>query len=338
MNKHSEAIAVSVLCASFNQEKYIRKMLDGLVMQKTTFPVEFLIHDDASTDHTAEIIREYAEKYPDRIVPFYETENQYSKGRNFLFDQMIPQARGKYLAICEGDDYWTDPEKLQRQYEIMEAHPECSVCVHDVNGITEDEKKVIRTFPMHPQETGIMDTKHFLHRLLVDREWVFHTTSYFLRADMVKKAIEEKYAFFMNALYIDHGLMLLSAYAGKVYYLHRSMSVYRMQANGGVTNTNISREQDVARRKARSERGILSLEAFDQATKYAYHDEVQLYLGYMHFQIAECDGDYRFLMSREMKRYFRKLPKQVKMRVAIARFIPGFDKLYFWVRKKIKGA
>ncbi|MCI5779181.1 MAG: glycosyltransferase [Lentisphaeria bacterium] len=119
---------VSVCCITYNHEPYIRDCLEGFLMQKTDFPFEVLIHDDASTDRTADIIREYEAKYPDIIKPIYQTENQYSKGVKVSMVYNYPRAQGKYIALCEGDDYWIDPNKLQRQYDFMETHPEYSVC------------------------------------------------------------------------------------------------------------------------------------------------------------------------------------------------------------------
>ena len=99
-----DEIMVSIICTAYNHEKYIRDALDGFVSQKTNFKFEILVNDDASTDRTAEIIREYEMKYPDLMRPVYQTENQYSKGVRISHDILIPRARGKYLAYCEGDD------------------------------------------------------------------------------------------------------------------------------------------------------------------------------------------------------------------------------------------
>jgi len=105
---------VSICCITYNHEKYIRDAIEGFLMQKTLFPIEILIHGDASTDKTADIIKEYEVKYPDIIKPIYQTENQFSKGVSISATYQFPRARGKYIAICEGDDYWTDPHKLQK--------------------------------------------------------------------------------------------------------------------------------------------------------------------------------------------------------------------------------
>lgn len=120
-NENGE-IVVSIICCAYNHANYIRECLDGFISQKTEFPIEVLIHDDASTDNTAEIIREYETRYPKFIKPVYQQVNQYSQGVDIFFDILLPKAKGKYIAICEGDDYWTDPLKLQKQVDFLESH------------------------------------------------------------------------------------------------------------------------------------------------------------------------------------------------------------------------
>jgi glycosyltransferase involved in cell wall biosynthesis len=112
-------------------------------MQKTSFPFEVLIHDDASTDETADIIREYEEKYPLIIKPIYQTENQYSKHVDIWGKFQCPRAKGKYIAICEGDDYWIDPLKLQKQVDYLETHTECGMIYTKVRCWNEKKKKFV---------------------------------------------------------------------------------------------------------------------------------------------------------------------------------------------------
>jgi len=129
MAEHSSDIMVSIVCDAYKHEKYIADALESFLMQKTNFPFEILVHDDASTDRTAEIIREYEKQYPDLIKPIYETENQYSKQDGSLARIQFGRVKGKYTAICEGDDYWTDPLKLQKQFDAMEKIPRL-ICAH----------------------------------------------------------------------------------------------------------------------------------------------------------------------------------------------------------------
>ena len=124
-----QEVLVSIVCEVYNHEPYLRDCLDGFVMQKTDFPFEILIHDDASTDHSADIIREYEKRYPELIKPIYQRENQYSKGVSIWATIQFPRANGKYIAICEGDDFWTDSQKLQKEVNVLEANPEVMAVV-----------------------------------------------------------------------------------------------------------------------------------------------------------------------------------------------------------------
>ena len=120
---------VSICCITYNHAPYIKECIEGFLMQKTTFPIEILIHDDCSTDGTTEIIKDYEKQYPDLIFPLYEEENQYQKGKASEIDfYNYKRARGKYIAYCEGDDYWTDPLKLTKQVLFMEENPEIPCC------------------------------------------------------------------------------------------------------------------------------------------------------------------------------------------------------------------
>lgn len=145
-NKESKPLMVSIKCMAYNHEKFIRETLEGFVMQKTNFRFEAIVHDDASTDGTAEIIREYAEKYPDIIKPIYETENQYSKKDGSLSRIMHEACKGKYIAFCEGDDYWIDPYKLQKQVDILEKNNSIALVYSKVNVYDELKKQFIYEF------------------------------------------------------------------------------------------------------------------------------------------------------------------------------------------------
>ena len=137
---------VSIKCLTYNHEKYIEQCLDGFLMQETAFPFEIVIHDDASTDSTADIIRRYEERYPNILKPIYETENQYSKKDGSLRRIINKHIRGAYIALCEGDDYWIDSQKLQKQVCFLENNPDYSMVFNaayyvDGDTIICDDKK-----------------------------------------------------------------------------------------------------------------------------------------------------------------------------------------------------
>lgn len=144
-------ITVSVCCLSYNHEDYIRQCLDGIVMQQTSFRFEVLVHDDASTDKSQQIILEYSQKYPDIIKPILQKENQYKKGEGILGKFLFPKCSGKYIAFCECDDYWTDNNKLQRQVDFLETNP-IYVATAD-NGLVinsiQNKQHLFNTAPSH---------------------------------------------------------------------------------------------------------------------------------------------------------------------------------------------
>jgi len=132
-----ELPVVSVCCTTYNHENYISDAIDSFLMQETDFPFEIIIRDDCSTDKTASIIRQYAEEYPNIIKPIYEAENQFSKGVKPM-PIVYKKAVGKYFALCEGDDYWTDPLKLQIQVDFLENNDEYVITYTSVEAFDEN--------------------------------------------------------------------------------------------------------------------------------------------------------------------------------------------------------
>jgi hypothetical protein len=124
-----EPVLVSILCATYNHRDFIESALNGFLGQVTSFPFEIIVRDDASTDGTAEVLQEYAKRYPHIIRTVFEKENQYSKG---IKHQSVtyPLAKGEFIALCDGDDYWLDPMKLQKQYDFLTGYPEYVLCYH----------------------------------------------------------------------------------------------------------------------------------------------------------------------------------------------------------------
>lgn len=225
--KCNETPMVSVVCATYNQEAYIRQCLEGIMMQKTSFSFEVLINDDASTDNTASIIKEFEIKYPKHIKPIYQKENQYSKGIKIDPNYNIPRAQGKYIAMCEGDDYWIDELKLQKQFDFMENHPECTMCFHDAEIENNLKDKTIS----HIQ---IEDREYFSNELFSN--WIVPTASMFFRKDFLDfKILTNK-----NILNGDLIYILLAAEKGKVYGLSEKMSTYRMHEEGVTWNPTIN--------------------------------------------------------------------------------------------------
>jgi len=128
---------VTVLCTTYNHEKYIEDAIEGFLIQETDFPFEIIIHDDASTDKTAQIVREYEVKYPLLIKGIYQTKNRWSQGLKNA-EVVYPMSKGEYIALCEGDDYWTDPQKLQIQKDFLDNNQDYVICYTGVEAFNEN--------------------------------------------------------------------------------------------------------------------------------------------------------------------------------------------------------
>lgn len=221
---------VAIQCITYNHEPYIRDALEGFVMQKTNFPFVAIVHDDASTDKTAEIIREYAEKYPDIIKPIYETENQYSKKDGTLTRIMnaASEATGaKYIALCEGDDYWTDPLKLQKQVDFLESHPDYSMCFHGVN------IKIEKGCNLSSSEFQQLVTKDYSGPEIL-ATWTIPTCSVVLYTNILKnRPINSKF------VYGDNVIWLTCARYGKIRGMEEKMATYRRSPTGWMAQNNM---------------------------------------------------------------------------------------------------
>ncbi len=218
---------VSVNCLAFNHEKYIRKTFEGFVSQKTNFKFKVIVHDDASTDNTQEIIREYAEKYPDIIFPIYQTQNQYSKGVKIFDEILAPLCDTEFLAVCEGDDYWTDPEKLQLQYDFMVSHPEYSMCIHNTKRINEKGEDIGQNVNSCTEDRDFEANEI----IAVGGGGLYQSSSVFCRtADRIKMPGE-----FRLPGIGDYPLAIYMATLGKIHYISRVMSAYRVGSLNGWT-------------------------------------------------------------------------------------------------------
>jgi glycosyltransferase involved in cell wall biosynthesis len=304
---------VSIRCTTYNQEAYISQALDGFLMQETTFPFEIVVHDDASTDRTAEIIRGYEKKFPKIIKPIYETENQYSKKDGSLRKIMDNACKGKYIAYCEGDDYWCDPHKLQMQYEAMEAHPECSLCAHSVQLISE-KGKILEEFlpPKGVFNNGVNDQSYFAQIVFFKHN--IQTSSYFLK----KTTLQQNESIFSYPGNGDQKILRCCIKEGNFYFISKIMSHYRIQSNGSWTSRTATNSDAITE----LENNTINLNnLFDEKTQFKYHDAIQT-------------GNKRLLIYRSIReKKFKMLffPENIELSKKI--FSPKWMKIYFILSK-----
>lgn len=333
-------IMVSVLCLVYNHEKYLRKCLDGFVMQKTDFPFEVIINDDASTDSSATILREYEEKYPDLFHVIYQTENQYSKNVSITGTFLYPASRGKYIAFCEGDDFWSDPLKLQKQVNALESHPDCHMCIHKVVCCEDNGDPVAREYPPFPLESGVLSGHDFL-KLFAKRHFV-HLCSYLFDADLAKKYYPplDPENQVVPAPFGDASCGMFFACLGDFYYIDDPMSCHRLESAGGWTiRYNMSSSTAKVSRK---EKGISMARQLDEFSGGKHHSEFAEWIFDKECFIADVTGDYRPLLrkeNREIMHNTRSLRFRVRVYLSAAfpHVVPKLFNSYFKRKGKTLG-
>lgn len=327
----SNEVMVTIYCSAYNHEKYIRKTLEGFVAQKTEFSIEIIVHDDASTDKTADIIREYEEKYPTLFFPIYQHDNKYSKYGygGIITEYIIPKARGKYLAYCEGDDYWTDECKLQKQVMALEKNDSCYFSSHAVSHINENGELNGYIQGISKGITGIVESD-----IVIDEEIktsAFHTSSLVFRIEQYKNYINNTPDFASNNPFEDIRLVLYFGQLGKLYYFSESMSHYRELSIGGATYRLLNSD-DVNKIKYYSDY-INLFESFDKFTQKKYHGSCFYGIRTYKFQLAIVNKDYRTIFARENKDLYRTYPLQWRQKMLLQSKCP---KMYNYIKNKIK--
>ena len=318
MDCEQQNVKVSVYCLAYNHEKYIRKTLEGFVSQKTDFPFEVFVHDDASTDGTAAIIREYEEKYPHIIKGIYQTENQYVKRIGIFKTFIWPQISGEYIAVCEGDDYWCDSQKLQLQADILDNHPEVIMACHNTKRITVEDEEV--DLMIQEQKEGLLEPEGLIHKNRKNP----HTSSL-----MYRKIIweTERPAFFKNTTG-DNSLRLFALTFGDIYYIDRVMSAYRLSVPGSWTERT---KNDRQKKIEHTQKTIQFFGEYDRYTNERYRKTIEKVLAQKQYSLAWLQNDYKkaYALSKQVKPPFKQ-----KFYLFLSVYCPFFNRIATKLRNK----
>lgn len=212
---------VSIKCITFNHEPFIEKALKGFLSQVTDFPFEIIVHDDASTDNTAKIIKRYQEMYPRLIKAIYQKENQYSQG-NKPGHMIAEMCQGKYVAMCEGDDYWTDPHKLQKQVGFLDANPDFVISCHNAVCVDDMGKEISGT------KLPSTMKRDFSKRDLIQANSLLLTMSWMYRNIKIERPRESRMVLNGDNFFIS----LIGHYGKGKYHDDIAPSVYHMHSGG----------------------------------------------------------------------------------------------------------
>lgn len=233
---------VSIICNTHNDENYIKTTIESFLMQKTSFPFEILIHDDCSSDNTPKIIKEYEKKYPNLIFPIYQKDNRYSKYEDITIKYQIPRARGKYIAICQGDDFWIDENKLEKQLNFLENHKEYNACTSAC--ICIDANTLYFKYFIAPSDKDkVLTVKDVI---LGDGGFV-GTNTLFFRKDTLNN-----YPEYGTPNHIDdYQLQLHLSRPNGIYYMADCMSAYRFKSDDSWSTVYANNENDITEAKCK---------------------------------------------------------------------------------------
>ncbi|EXJ23323.1 putative glycosyltransferase - possibly involved in cell wall localization and side chain formation of rhamnose-glucose polysaccharide [Alkalibacterium sp. AK22] len=316
-------ILVSISCIAYNHEPYIADAIDSFLMQKTNFKFEILIHDDASTDKTAEIIKKYENKYPGIINTIFQNENQYSKGVK-VGTINNSRANGKYMAICEGDDYWTDPYKLQKQVDFLEENPEYSLCVHAAKRVDAKTKKEFSEI------RPVIRNKEFSTEEVISRGGgLFPTNSMVYR----RKESLVTPDFYNNAPVGDYPLTIFLSLIGKVHYMDEFMSAYRTNVEGSWTNRTLS---DINKTISYIYKRIGMLDEINIYTEGEYLAVIENTKLYNRYLILQLKGNYREIKEGECSIIYNSLNFKGKAKIFIKQYLPSANNFLKSIRGKYK--
>lgn len=267
---------VTVFCPTYNQEKYIGEAIKSIVVQKTNFPFEAIVYDDCSTDSTRKIIERFEKEYPDIVRPIYSPINNWSKDIDVLYNYVLPNTESDYIAFCDGDDFWIDDYKLQKQFDALEKNSNCSICVHGVNGCDRDGEA--NSYYRPKDKFNVKHKNHVISQQEIANmifnigkgtALPFQTSSYFVR----KKAFDNYYSnnWMVGGRY-DTQFLRSSLACGDFYFINETMSTYRVNSIGSV-NTKAINEGEIinARRLLQDAEDDIS---FDSFTNFMFHDDI----------------------------------------------------------------
>ena len=321
---NDSAPLVSILCTAYNHKAYIRQTLQSFVDQQTDFAFEVLVNDDVSTDGTAAIIREFEEKYPDIIRPFYQTENLYSRDIDIYQTVFFPNARGRYVAYCEGDDYWTDCTKLQRQVDFLETHPDYAACVHRTMQHFCDGSR-----PDAPHRDVTEDCDVEFEDIIPGMGGAYHTSSLVARTEILASP-PDFYRVASDYGFGDYPDALWLRLHGRIRYLAREMSVYRVGSGADAWSTGFETNYRDLRRFLTGR--VKMLQAFRP------HAPAEL-LDYLDGQIRRREFDLMYTEGRDREQrqppydaILRTMPFRYRLNNFIKCYVPGLQKLYRSIR------
>lgn len=312
-----EDIKVSIVCNAYNHENYIGDALESFVKQKTNFQYEILVHDDASTDRTAEIIKNYVAKYPELIKPIYEETNQYSISHDLVAKIQAARVKGKYIALCEGDDYWIDSYKLQKQYDLLEKNLEVDICATAAVVVDAGTKKEIAR------------KEPFKENQVIPVQDVIKGGGGYVATNslMYRTYLENNMPVFRKKWDYDYALQIHGSLRGGMLYLSDCTAAYRWMAKGSWSQKTYSNRETYIKSINNFNDMLTTL---NQETDGKYSDAINDTVTQNEFVILRLTGDLKKMKSIKYRTLYDKLEVKDKIKMHLKMYFP------FLMRSKLR--
>lgn len=308
------SILVSINCNTYNHEKYIERALLSFLMQEVDFEFEILIYDDASTDSTRDIIEKYQRIYPNIIKPIFAEKNQFSKGiKRLSYRYNHTRAKGKYIAICEGDDYWTDKYKLKKQIQYMQENEMCTMTFHNAEKVNDLTKKS----EGYMIDTSIKSMQCTIEHI-IDMEFI-PTASVIYK----KHTLDNAPNWYMNAVVGDLPTELITTCQGYAYYFDDIMSVYRVGNINSMMNKWILEQKKIDDKINHTNKYIEIFNEINKFSEYRYNDYLNKIITRMEFGKEMLSGNIENIKNIKYKEYYDELTFKNKIGVYLRKYSPS---------------
>ena len=306
--KSSDSVTpmVSVCVGTYNQKEYVSQCIESILSQLVNFRIEILINDDASTDGTQELLLEYQERYPEIIRVFLNKENQFQKTKQYsiVYRVHAPRIKGKYVALCDSDDYYCDNLTLYSKVNALEKHKECNACFNRVKKINENNKQMMHLMPKKQRRTGIISSKELIN--IFTKSYCFQTSSYFFKSDKYIAFCNNYPDFAKKINVFDEPVVMYFGSIGNVYYINKVFSVYRKFSSNSWSN---NKSNDVDQKIYNQESRINYLEEFNRFSKFNFNKSCMWGIAHAQITIYKLKNNMndifknKYLLSFYKKRY-----------------------------------
>ena len=308
---------VTVIVMTYNQKQYIRQAIDSILRQKTTFDFNIFVHDDCSDDGTQEILQEYRDRYPKKIYVYHQEKRRFlDDGFNMMiFNYVVPKIHSNYVAYCDGDDYWCDDNKLQKQYDFLQQNPDYSMCFHSAYQLKNNHDMSSKWFILND---GDYEMKDFVN----DKPGIkVATSSIFLRTDAFRDFSNWRKSYPVE----DVPMYMTAALHGKIRCLSDIMCVYRQFAIGSWTSQNKNSNERKIQHLAQL---INATNLFNEETNFSYQTLVDSQIKSCEFRIGLIKRDFKTIFNRKYRTIYKQLPFKERISLKLQYRLPHLYNLF----------